>query len=212
MKATDLIAAMAARRSVRFYLPMPLEPELVLRLIGAACWAPSAHNRQPWRFCIVETEADKACLADAMGARLRVDRMRDGDTQGDIDADVARSYARITRAPVVIAACTTLADMDRYCDARRADAERAMAMQSTAMACQNLLLAAHAEGLGACWMCGPLFCPDVVANALNLPADWEPQALVTLGWPAAPGKPRPRRAPEYFIQRGRLVPRGEQSC
>jgi coenzyme F420-0:L-glutamate ligase/coenzyme F420-1:gamma-L-glutamate ligase len=91
-------------------------------------------------------------------------------------------------------ACFTLDDMDRYPDARRAAAERLMAVQSTAMAVQNLLLLAHAEGLGACWMCAPLFCPDTVRAALDLPADWEPQALITLGTPAAPGRRRERRA------------------
>ena len=58
-----------------------------------------------------------------------------------------------------------------------------MAAQSTALAAQNLLLAAHDAGLGACWMCAPLFCPDVVSTQLDLPADWEPQALLTLGYP-----------------------------
>jgi len=52
------------------------------------------------------------------------------------------------------------------------------------MAGQNLLLAAHHAGLGACWMCAPLFCPDVVRDALNLPDHWQPQALITLGYPA----------------------------
>ena len=61
------------------------------------------------------------------------------------------------------------------------------------MAAQNLLLAAHAGGLAACWMCAPLFCPDTVATALALPADWEPQALITLGYPADQGKPYRRR-------------------
>ena len=51
-----------------------------------------------------------------------------------------------------------------------------MAVQSTAMAVQNMLLLAHAEGLAACWMCAPLFCPDTVRAALDLPADWQPQA------------------------------------
>jgi nitroreductase len=68
-----------------------------------------------------------------------------------------------------------------------------MAVQSVAMALQNLLLAAHAEGLGACWMCAPLFCPDAVQTALDLPDDWEPQALISLGYPAGPGKQRPRK-------------------
>jgi F420 biosynthesis protein FbiB-like protein len=77
-----------------------------------------------------------------------------------------------------------MADMDRYPDEKRSRNEYLMAVQSTAMAVQNLLLAAHAEGLGACWMCAPLFCPDVVSAELDLPADWQPQALITLGYPA----------------------------
>jgi nitroreductase len=51
------------------------------------------------------------------------------------------------------------------------------------MAGQNLLLAAHAQGLGACWMCAPLFAPEVARQVLDLPADWGPQGLVVLGWP-----------------------------
>jgi F420 biosynthesis protein FbiB-like protein len=83
--------------------------------------------------------------------------------------------------------------MDRYQDAARTAVERLMAVQSTAMAVQNLLLAATAHGLGACWMCAPLFCPEIVRAALDLPADWEPQALVTLGHPASAGKAVSRR-------------------
>ena len=59
-----------------------------------------------------------------------------------------------------------------------------MAVQGVAMAGQNLLLAAHAAGLGACWICAPLFAPDVVFQVLELPEDWDPQGLVVLGWPA----------------------------
>jgi nitroreductase len=59
-----------------------------------------------------------------------------------------------------------------------------MAVQRVALACQNLLLAAHAHGLGACWMCAPLFAPALVQTTLDLPAHWQPQALLTLGYPA----------------------------
>src|SRR5207244_4146723 len=97
-------------------------------------------------------------------------------------------------APVVILTCLTLADMDNYADHRRAHAEHLMAVQSVAMALQNLLLAAHAEDLGACWMCAPLFCSEVVCEVLTLPADWEAQALITLGYPASAGKPAQRKA------------------
>jgi F420 biosynthesis protein FbiB-like protein len=185
---------MHGRRSIRHYRPEPLPVGTIERLLDAARFAPSAHNRQPWRFAVLRSETEKARLATAMGDRLRADRLADGDDVAAIERDVARSYARITAAPAAIVACFTLADMDRYVDTRRAAAERQMAVQSTAMAVQNMLLLAHAEGLAACWMCAPLFCPDSVRAALDLPADWQPQAVITLGRPAAAGKPRERRA------------------
>jgi coenzyme F420-0:L-glutamate ligase/coenzyme F420-1:gamma-L-glutamate ligase len=181
------------RRSIRRYRPEPLPDRLIKRLLDAACHAPSAHNRQPWRFVLLCDFERKERLATAMGARLHADRTTDGDPQEAIEADAARSLARITTAPAVVVACLTLAEMDRYPDARRTAAERLMAVQSTAMAVQNLLLLAHAEGLGACWMCAPLFCPDSVTTALELPPDWEPQGLITLGYPATPGRQRARR-------------------
>jgi F420 biosynthesis protein FbiB-like protein len=183
----------AGRRSIRRYLPIPVAREVVHSLLETAVTAPSAHNRQPWRFLVIETPAAKENLARAMGERLRADRTRDGDPTDAIDADVARSHARLTGAPVVILVCMTMADMDRYADEKRQQAERLMATQGTAMATQNLLLAAHAAGLGACWMCAPLFCPETVAAALALPPDWEPQAIVTIGYPADQGKPFRRR-------------------
>lgn len=183
-----------ARRSIRRYTADPVAPELIERLLTAATWAPSAHNRQPWRFAVIRSAAAKARLANAMGERLRADRLADGDPPEAIEQDAARSYARITGAPVVIALCLTMADMDMYPDTRRKKAEYLMAVQSVAMAAQNLLLAAHAEGLGACWLCAPLFCPEAVRAALALPEDWEPQALITLGYPANAGKLPVRRS------------------
>jgi coenzyme F420-0:L-glutamate ligase/coenzyme F420-1:gamma-L-glutamate ligase len=119
-----------------------------------------------------------------MGARLRHDLQADGVPAEVIDKDTARSYERITRAPVLIALCLSMADMDHYPDLRRSTNEYLMAVQSAAMAGQNLLLAAHQRGLGACWMCAPLFSPQQVVQELDLPTDWEPQALITLGYPA----------------------------
>ena len=68
-----------------------------------------------------------------------------------------------------------------------------MAVQSTAMAAQNLLLAAEQEGLVACVMCAPLFCPEVVTQVLSLPQAWQPQMVITIGRPGNAGKDRPRR-------------------
>ncbi len=119
-----------------------------------------------------------------MGQRLRADRIGDGDPLADIERDVARSFARITGAPVLVVVCLSMADMDSYPDAKRSQAEQTMAVQSVAMAAQTLWLAAHAAGLGACWLCAPLFVPNLVQQTLKLPPDWQPQGLLTLGWPA----------------------------
>lgn len=182
--AADLAALMRSRRAIRRYTDQPVPRALLATLLETAMWAPSAHNRQPWRFAVLTAAADKERLARAMGARLRADRSADGDPPDVIERDVARSFARITGAPVVLVVCLSLVDMDRYPDARRAAHERTMAVQSVAMAAQNLWLLAHAAGLGACWLCAPLFVPELVQTTLGLPADWEPQGLLTLGYPA----------------------------
>jgi F420 biosynthesis protein FbiB-like protein len=179
----DFLRLARGRRSIRRYEPRDVPQSTVETLLEAAVWAPSAHNRQPWRFAIVRG-AGRERLARAMGARLREDLERDNAPQAVIEADVTRSYERLTGAPVVIVLCLLMADMDTYPDARRQQHEWTMAVQSVAMAGQNLLLAAHAYGLGACWMCAPLFCPDVVQSALDLPPDWQPQGLITLGYAA----------------------------
>jgi coenzyme F420-0:L-glutamate ligase/coenzyme F420-1:gamma-L-glutamate ligase len=196
-----LHAIIKGRRSVRRYAAAEVNPGLVDRLLLAAASAPSAHNRQPWRFAILEDAIWKDRLAKAMGNRLREDRLADGDDPDEVAGDVARSYARITEAPLVILVCLDTRDMDQYPDERRRVAEHVMAIQSTAMAMQNILLAAHAEGMGACVMCAPLFCGPAVVAALRLPDGWEPQSLVTLGPPANEGKERPRLPLEQIIWR-----------
>lgn len=173
-----------SRRSIRRYLAKGIPDEIVQALLTAAIWAPSAHNRQPWRFVVMTEPETKAKLAGRMGQKLRHDLEADQVAEQIILKDVNRSYERITQAPLLILLCLTMADMDSYPDEHRQQNEYVMAVQSTAMAAQNLLLAAHAYGLGGCWLCAPLFCPEVVQSALALPPDWQPQALLTLGYPA----------------------------
>lgn len=182
--AADDLNLLTSRRSILRYLPDPVPDTVIREILTAAIWAPSAHNRQPWRFTVVSEAATKKRLADAMGAKLRADLTADSIPPEVIEKDVRRSYNRITRAPTFILLCLTMADMDSYPDEKRQHNEHVMAIQSTAMAGQNLLLAAHAHGLGACWMCAPLFCPALARTTLNLPSDWEPQGLITVGYPA----------------------------
>jgi F420 biosynthesis protein FbiB-like protein len=189
----DEFSWLLTRRSIRRYRPIPVPQEKIEGILTAATWAPSAHNRQPWRFAVMVEPVTKERLAWAMGQRLRADLAADLVPPNVIEKDAARSYERITGAPVLILLCLSMADMDSYPDQKRAEKEWLMAVQSTAMAGQNLLLAAHQSGLGACWICAPLFCPDVVKETLALPPDWEPQGLITMGYPAE-SKEKDRRS------------------
>jgi coenzyme F420-0:L-glutamate ligase / coenzyme F420-1:gamma-L-glutamate ligase len=180
----DLSTALRTRRSIRRYLDRPVPPDQIDHLLDCATRAPSAHNRQPWRFAVITTWDVKAQLADRMGERLKADRLRAADRIDLIDRDVTRSRERITSAPVIIIACAALSGDDPH--------ERLIAIQSVAASIQNLLLAAHEVGLGACWMAAPLYCPDVIREVLHLPDDWDAQALITIGYPADEGKHRER--------------------
>lgn len=180
----NTLEAILTRRSTRRYRPQPVPSAVLEQLLTAATWAPSAHNRQPWRFCVITSAQRQRELAEAMGRQLRADLAADHAPPAVIEQDAARSYQRITGAPALILLCLSMADMDHYPDEQRQRHEWVMAVQSVAMAGQNLLLAGHALGLAGCWMCAPLFCPEVVKNVLDLPADWQPQGLITLGYPA----------------------------
>lgn len=180
----DLRRLLAGRRSIRRYQDRPIDRAVLEDLLTCATWAPSAHNRQPWRFCVTTSRLVKERLADLLGERWASDLVADGVDRETVARRIAASRARMTGAAALIAVSMCMEDMDAYPDERRQAAERTMAVQSTALACQNLLLAAHAHELGACWMCAPLFAPDLVREALDLPESWRPQALITLGYPA----------------------------
>ena len=177
----DLHAFLRSRRSIRRFLPEAVSDSVVERILATATSAPSAHNRQPWRFAVLTKHASKSALADVMARRFRADLKGDGLPEDQVQARVEKSRARIASAPLVIILCMDLSEMDQYADASRAEAERIMAIQSTANAGLMLLLGVHAEGLGGVWNCAPLFAPEVVKEALDLPASWEPQALFMAG-------------------------------
>ncbi|RMF79465.1 MAG: nitroreductase family protein [Chloroflexi bacterium] len=198
LHTSPVLEAIFNRRSIRRYRGEHVPREMIEEILQAAIRAPSAHNRQPWRFVVIESQHEKEQLAQAMGTRLRHDLEADNVPQDVIDKDVSRSYSRITAAPVLIILCLSMIDMDVYPDERRNRNEYLMAVQSTAMAGQNLLLAAHATGLASCWMCAPLFVPDLVRERLALPEDWQPQALITLGYPAE-NRSKPRHNLERSV-------------
>jgi coenzyme F420-0:L-glutamate ligase / coenzyme F420-1:gamma-L-glutamate ligase len=181
------------RRSVRRFTSEPLPDDVLERILTSAGYAPSAHNRQPWRFVILTDSAMKSRLAQAMALDFRRDLASDGLPDDEIDRQASRSISRIESAPVIVLMCMDLGSVDLPADPRRAMAERTMAIQSVAAAATQLLLAAHAEGLGGVWICSPLFAPEAVRRTLGLESSLEPQGMVFVGHIQTPPSPRERK-------------------
>jgi len=172
------------RRSIRKYSARKVESNILREVLEAARWAPSAHNAQPWRFIVLIDKALKQDFAEAMANVWTADMIKDGTPMQVREETRRASVKRFTRAPVLVVACLTINDMIKYADESRQKCERDLAVQSLGAAVQNMLLVAHAKGLGACWFCAPIFCKDTVRKVLKVPEDVEPQALITLGYPA----------------------------
>jgi F420 biosynthesis protein FbiB-like protein len=188
---TDLIKR---RRSIRKFSPRKIDVAVVREVLEAARWAPSAHNAQPCRFIILTDAALKRDLAEAMAAARLADMTKDGVAVEVRENATKASVQRFTRAPVLVVACLTMKDMPKRADELRQQCERDLAVQSFGAALQNMLLVAHARGLGACWFSAPCFCKETVRKVLKMPKDVEPQALIALGYPAE--KPKvPSRKP-----------------
>ena len=183
--------AIKERRSVRKYLARPVPQEAIEEVLVAAGWAPSAHNAQPWRFIILADQSVKRELAEAMAESWAADIAKDGL---NIEPEKFKfRVERFAKAPVLILACLTMDGMDNFSDEKRQKCERDLAMQSLAAAVENMLLAAHAKGLGACWFCAPSFCKETVRKVLKIPDEAEPEALIAMGYPAEKPPMLPRK-------------------
>lgn len=191
------------RRSVRKYLPMDVSSSALQRILDATRWAPSAHNSQPWRFIVVNDLNSKQMLVEAMAQKWNEDLRKDGTLPKERKSITSASVKRFTDPPTIVIACLTMEHMDKYPDEKRRKVEYVMAVQSVAAAIQNMLLVAHAEGLGACWFCAPLFCPEAVRKILGIPENVHPQALITLGYPDERPKAPPRKPLESIVYQNR---------
>jgi F420 biosynthesis protein FbiB-like protein len=180
------------RRSVRSFAPGNVPRSFIEAAIEAAGWAPSPHGRQPWRFAIVESVEKREALADAMAETWSDQLALDGQDTGIIALRLQKSRERMLEASLLIIPCLYLNELDAYPDPERQEAERLMAIQSIGAAIQNALLSLYANGLDAGWMCAPLFCPDVVRDALGLEKSLIPHAMLPVGYAAKEPVRRPR--------------------
>jgi len=200
-----LLELMQSRRSIRKFLPKVPERALLKRLIEAAVTAPSASNKQPWRFFIVQNSGVKARMAAAI--REAVERAA-AHIEPQFET-AFRAYGdyftRFETAPVVIVPLyrplTLLSSMvgPNLLPKDRKNVicmEEQSGLVSTSLAVENLLLMAHEVGLGASGLTGPLIAADELREILSVPASWNIVALVAVGYPDEQPMPTGRKAAE----------------
>lgn len=169
----------AERRDMRHFLPTPIAPELLQRLLQAAHHAPSVGLMQPWRFIRISDIA----LRQAIHSLVDEERKQTAQAIGEFE-NTAR-MAEFMRLKVEgILDCgellvATLCDQrEKYIFGRRTLPE--MDLASVSCAIQNLWLAARAEGIGMGWV--SLFDPIKLAQLLGMPDDAKPVAILCLGY------------------------------
>ena len=168
----------AERRDMRHFLPTPVAPEILTKILQAAHHAPSVGLMQPWRFIrITDTNTRKGIhqLVDA-------ERIKTAHAIGEYE-NTAR-MAEFLRLKVegilecgellVVALCDK---REQHVFGRRTLPE--MDLASVSCAIQNIWLAARAEGLGMGWV--SIFDPIELAKLLSMPSDAKPIAVLCLG-------------------------------
>lgn len=169
---TPFQALVARRRSCRAYKPDPVPRGQLEMLIEAARLAPSACNRQPWRFAVV-TAADKrqALVRDGLMPGMAMDWAADAPVI--VAIGMARDFATHRLAPALTGVDYPLLDLG--------------------IAGEHLVLQAAELGLGTCWI--GWIRPAAIRKIVGWSRGVKPVALITVGRPAEPeGEPRPRLA------------------
>ncbi|MGE5553418.1 MAG: nitroreductase family protein [Betaproteobacteria bacterium] len=200
MKRTDFYDVVAGRRSVRRFKPDPVPEAEVREIVRLATLAPSASNRQMWRFVAVADPKLKAAMREAVERAM--DELAEAAPGVKGVAGMKSWGLFFADAPVVIAVFgeeyrsrTDEALKARGLAAAEIDRLRARPdIQSIGAAIQTLMLAAQAKGYGTCWMCAPVLAAREIERLLGVEERWRLMALVPLGVPAEQPK-MPARKP-----------------
>ncbi len=177
----DAFEAIQARHSVRSYRPDPVEEEKLMRVLEAARRAPSAQNRQPWRFIVI----------------------RDPETKAKVKSCYKRDWFLSSELPVIIVACAVLDEswdkaknVERSKKEGRDYGEELFAdywKVDVSLSIENLLVAAAGEGLGTCFIGG--FNEHSLRETLHIPSNMRVVAMTPLGYPNEGGEARRPRRP-----------------
>ena len=210
MTGPDMLEWLRSRRSVRTFTDQPVARDALVRLLDAATTAPSSTNRQPWRFAVVTSRTMRSRLVDAVARKT-----------AEMKAIIARShhaedfgnYGDFFHEPLAGAAAIVIPQYREYPDLIANLIESgggdprafstASAMQaelcSTSAAIMALLLQAHAEGLGACMMAGPMVARAEICALLGIAEPWRMVGAIALGHPAGATPVRGRKPLERVV-------------
>jgi nitroreductase len=173
----DLFETINSRRSIRKFEERPVEPQKLKAVLEAARQAPSWANLQCWRFVVVEDAAARAKLSE--WAYIEAFFAPLGYKSNPAQKGIAE-------APVVIVAC---ADPQKSGNL----GEQQYYMTDLGIATQNLMLAAHAQGLGTVFV--GVFDEEKIRELLGIPAKMRIVGLFPLGYPREEKKEGPVRKP-----------------
>lgn len=177
----DLMDAIYHRRAVREFKSETVDRETIRFIIAAAVQAPSAMNRQPWSFVVLEDQAALERYSCNAKAHL-LKTVPESGPLGHYRALLAEPTFHIFyHAPALIVICST-------------SSEEGTA-EDCCLAAENLMLAAHGAGLGTCWIgfARPWLDLPEGKTELGIPAHYVPVAPIAIGHPKASMPPVPRR-------------------
>ncbi len=186
-ETNPVLKTIKERRSIRKFTEKEVEDSKLELILKAATWAPSSNNDQPWKFVVVKNKDTKEKVLNAF-----LDRMRDYFESHGIPMENIRDFwSGIFAAPVhIFAFCdTSVVEMEEGWE----EAEMLWSMQGVSAACQNVLLAAHALGLGSVWAGASLAVEDEIKELLGVPQEVKLMTVIAVGYPDHEPLPPVRR-------------------
>ena len=188
----DVWEAMSTARTIRRFTDDPVDAATLHRCLEAASWAPSGANAQAWRFVVLRSAQQRAVVAKAAAHALAVIEPVYGMTRPDADDDSPR--ARNNRATYELHDRAAEFTSVLFTQKRFPTASELLLGGSIFPAMQNFLLAARAQGLGACLTSWASYDGEqVLRDAVGVPDDWMLAGHIVVGWPKGRHGPVRRR-------------------